>query len=154
MECDYRRVLDWWWDLLDSLMQCVTTLYNYHYTHTSSVHSHAFSDCCLVEASNGGCSPYSVFPNCPWRQLPASHSNSSQRTPAKRLKSKLCHDRWSVGQSVLASSTHLGLTTRFLLLSDSWRFVDVRHPLWQEDGSLIYNCCWSSPAVIFTANEL
>jgi hypothetical protein len=32
-------------------------------------------------------------------------------------KSKLCYDRRSVGQSVLASSTHLELTTRFILLS-------------------------------------
>jgi hypothetical protein len=34
-------------------------------------------------------------------------------------KSKLCYDRRSVGQSILVSSTHLVLTTRFLLLSDS-----------------------------------
>jgi hypothetical protein len=33
-----------------------------------------------------------------------------------KLKSKLCYDRRSVGQSVLVSSTHLGLTTRFLLV--------------------------------------
>jgi hypothetical protein len=32
----------------------------------------------------------------------------------------------SVGQSVLVSSTHLGLTIRFLLLSDSCGFVDVK----------------------------
>jgi hypothetical protein len=36
-------------------------------------------------------------------------------------KSKLCYDRWSVGQSVLVSSTHLGLTTRFLFLSRQLR---------------------------------
>jgi hypothetical protein len=42
-----------------------------------------------------------------------------------KSESKLCYDRRSVGQSVLVSSTHLGLTTRFLLLSDSCGFVDV-----------------------------
>jgi hypothetical protein len=36
-----------------------------------------------------------------------------------RSKSMLRYDRRSVGQAVLVSSTHLGLTTRFLLLSDS-----------------------------------
>jgi hypothetical protein len=55
----------------------------------------------------------------------------------------------SKSQSYLVSSTHLGLTTRFLLLSDSCRFVDVGHSLWQENGSAIYNCCWSLPAQSF-----
>jgi hypothetical protein len=47
------------------------------------------------------------------------------------------------------SSTHLGLTTRFLLLSDNCGFVDVGRSLRQENGSAIYNCCWSSPAQLF-----
>jgi hypothetical protein len=42
-----------------------------------------------------------------------------------------------------------GLTTRFLLLSDSCGFVDVGRSLWREDGSVVYNCCWSSPAQAF-----
>jgi hypothetical protein len=60
-----------------------------------------------------------------------------------KSKSKLCYDRRSVGQSVLVSSTHLGLTTRFLLLSDSCGFVDVGCSLWRENGSAIYNCAGS-----------
>jgi hypothetical protein len=39
--------------------------------------------------------------------------------------------------------------TRFLLLSDSCEFVDVGHSLWRENGSAVYNCCWSSPAPSF-----
>jgi hypothetical protein len=39
-ECDYRRVLDWWPDLLDSLIQRVTTLYSsLLHTHTHT-HTH------------------------------------------------------------------------------------------------------------------
>jgi hypothetical protein len=53
--------------------------------------------------------------------------------------SKSCYGRWSVGQSVLVSSTHLGLKTRFLFLSDSCGFVNVGRPLWREDGSVFYN---------------
>jgi hypothetical protein len=56
----------------------------------------------------------------------------------------------SVGQSVLELGTHLGLTTRFLLLSDSYEFVDVGCSLWHEDRSVIYNCCWPSPAHSFS----
>jgi hypothetical protein len=62
----------------------------------------------------------------------------------------LCYDRRSVGQCVLEQSTHLGLTTRFVLLLDSCRFVDVGRSLWQQDGSIIYNSCWSSPAQSFS----
>jgi hypothetical protein len=71
-----------------------------------------------------------------------------------RSKSKLCYDRRSVGQSVLVSSTHLGLTTRFLLLSDSCGFVDVERSRWRENRSAVYNCCWSSPAQSFSRPSL
>jgi hypothetical protein len=39
------------------------------------------------------------------------------------------YHRRSIGQSVLVSSTHLGLTTRILFLSDSYGFVDVGRSL-------------------------
>jgi hypothetical protein len=50
---------------------------------------------------------------------------------------------------VYVSSTHLRHMARFLLLSDSCGFVDVRCSLWRENGSAVYNCCWSSPAQSF-----
>jgi hypothetical protein len=62
----------------------------------------------------------------------------------------LYDDRRSAGQSVLEWSTHLGLTTRSLLLSDSCGFVHVGRSLWREDGSVVYNCYWSSPAQSFS----
>jgi hypothetical protein len=45
---------------------------------------------------------------------------------------------------------HLGPKTRFLLLLDSCRFV-VKRPLWWEDGSIVYNWCWPSPAQSFSS---
>jgi hypothetical protein len=42
-------------------------------------------------------------------------------------------------RSVLVSSTHLGLTIRFLLLSDSCRFVQFGRCLWRKNGSAVYN---------------
>jgi hypothetical protein len=38
-------------------------------------------------------------------------------------ESDLCYDRQSIGRSVLVSSIHLGLRTRFLLLSNCCGFV-------------------------------
>jgi hypothetical protein len=65
----------------------------------------------------------------------------------------LNYDRRFFGQSVLVSSTHLGLTTTLLLLSDSCGFVHVGRSLWGGNGSVVYNCCWSSPAQSFLGHE-
>jgi hypothetical protein len=60
-------------------------------------------------------------------------------------KSKLYYDRQTVDQSVLVSGTHLGTATNFSFFLkfslDSCGFA-----VWREDGSVIYCCCWSSPA--------
>jgi hypothetical protein len=80
MEYDYIWILDWWLDLLDTLLQHVTTLYSsllhththkHAHTHTqqcplSCLHCH-----CLVATSNGRHYPSSGFPNCPQLQLTA-----------------------------------------------------------------------------------
>jgi hypothetical protein len=50
---------------------------------------------------------------------------------------KLSFDRWSVGQCVLVSGSHLELKTRFSFPSDNCGFLDVGHPLWRDDGSAI-----------------
>jgi hypothetical protein len=46
--------------------------------------------------------------------------------------------------------THLGLTTRFLLLLDNCAFIDVGRSLWRDDESVVYNCCWPLPAQSFS----
>jgi hypothetical protein len=51
----------------------------------------------------------------------------------------------------LGFKPHLGPKTRFLLLSDSCGFVVVGHCLWREDGSVVYNCWWPSPAQSFSS---
>jgi hypothetical protein len=56
----------------------------------------------------------------------------------------------SAGQSVLEQSTHLGLTTRSWLLSDSCGYVGLGCPLSREDGSAVCNCYWPSPAESFS----
>jgi hypothetical protein len=56
-------------------------------------------------------------------------------------------------QSGLVSRTHLGQKTRFLLLSDICWFFYIRRPLWREDGSVVYNCYWSSPAQSFSGSS-
>jgi hypothetical protein len=69
-----------------------------------------------------------------------SFTNASQNNSA----------RPSIGRSVSVLNLHLGLTTRFLLLSDSCGFLDVGRSLWRVDGSVIYNCCCPSPAQSFS----
>jgi hypothetical protein len=53
--------------------------------------------------------------------------------------------------TILVSSPHLGPKTRFVLLSHSCEFLDVGRPLWREDGSVVFNCCWASSEQSFWA---
>jgi hypothetical protein len=39
---------------------------------------------------------------------------------------------------------------RFYYYWGSCMFVDVGRSLWQEDGSVVCNCCWASPALSFS----
>jgi hypothetical protein len=39
---------------------------------------------------------------------------------------------------------------QYLLLSDTCWFVDVGCFIWREDGFVVYNCCWYSPAQSFS----
>jgi hypothetical protein len=39
--------------------------------------------------------------------------------------------------------------TRYILLFDIYGLVFVERPLWREDGSVIYICCWPLPAQSF-----
>jgi hypothetical protein len=59
-------------------------------------------------------------------------------------KSKLSYD----GRSVLVSGTHLVPVTNFSFslkfYLDSCGLVILWRPLWREDGSIIYFCCWAS----------
>jgi hypothetical protein len=54
------------------------------------------------------------------------------------LKLKLIYDRRSAGQSVFVLGSQLEPKTRFLFSLWRLRFLNVGHPLWREDGSLIY----------------
>jgi hypothetical protein len=36
-----------------------------------------------------------------------------------------------------------------IFITVSYGFVDVRRSLWRKDGSVVYNCYWSSPAQSF-----
>jgi hypothetical protein len=64
-------------------------------------------------------------------------STGSLNSPlSAQSQSHIATDGRSVGQSVLVSSPHLGLMTRYLLLFHSYSLVIVGRPLWREDGSL------------------
>jgi hypothetical protein len=63
----------------------------------------------------------------------------------------------TVSQSILVSGHHIGPETNFSFTSME---IIFRHsgfvmgpPLWQEDGSVIYSCCWASPAVFLRSES-
>jgi hypothetical protein len=62
----------------------------------------------------------------------------------QELKLKLIYDRQSV-DLCLGVRLPSGAHDQIFYLSDDCRFIDVEHPLWREDGSVIYlyNCFWA-----------
>jgi hypothetical protein len=46
--------------------------------------------------------------------------------------------------------------SRPVILFSNWTLLIIdlmQHPLWREDGSVVYNCCWSSPAQSFSGQS-
>jgi hypothetical protein len=61
-----------------------------------------------------------------------TEQSSEPPPPPSQTETELCQSQSHIttdGQSVLASTTHLGPKSRFLLLSKSFGFVDVEGPL-------------------------
>jgi hypothetical protein len=47
-------------------------------------------------------------------------------------------------------------TQRSIILFSNWTLPVIFlmwHPLWREDGSVVYNCCWSSPSQSFSGSS-
>jgi hypothetical protein len=84
------------------------------------------------------------------RRFPLDN-NTPQPNCKLNSKSK-SHCYWrSVSQSEsLGVEPHLGLMTRYLLPFGSYGLVFVVRPLWREDGSVFFICCWPSPAQFFS----
>jgi hypothetical protein len=91
-------------DLLESLIQRLTTLYNSQLRTHTSVHSHVSTNRCSVAASKAGLSLSSGFPNYPRPQIPSCHSYKSQRL---KLSSSLDH---SFTNQLFTNSTELNST--------------------------------------------
>jgi hypothetical protein len=102
--------------LFDKARDCtlqVTVTHTHTHSHTS-VHSHVISSRCSVAASNSGRSPSSGFPNYPRRQLPSSHSKSSQRLNLGSLTQSLTKSTQLTNCRAYNISTRTAQKTPFL----------------------------------------
>jgi hypothetical protein len=142
-----------------------------------------FSSRCLVTASNAVDSSASVFtplraagcliapPGRNFWPLTASHIWPPLATTRCLLRLALTSDSELVclktncpkvrvevttdGQSASLSwcQAPSGAQDQIFVTVDSCGFVDVECPFWREDGSVVYNCCWPSPAQAFSGSS-
>jgi hypothetical protein len=140
-------------------MQGLSSHCSTHFTnHTGHIKSSqsvtVFTSCCLVAASNGKCSPSSGFSNCPWPQLPASHSNSSQQlNPSGSLTHSLSLSL-SLTHSLSHSLTHSTPLTDSSLTCNAYNILacTTQKTLFL---CLLCNCCicvcWGCPCDCYSS---
>jgi hypothetical protein len=90
-------------------------------------------------------SPYLYPPATGWPSCTNRHWVlfwSPRPWPKSKLKSR-CDWRPINVSWCWAPGTHPGPMIRFLFLSDGCGCVDVGRLLCQEDGHVVYNCCWA-----------
>jgi hypothetical protein len=58
---------------------------------------------------------------------------------------------FTASQFVLATSPLRFKTSNIFFPTEHFEIIVLmQHPLWREAGSVVYNCCWSSPAQSFS----
>jgi hypothetical protein len=111
----------------------------------------------IITAHNQWLSKTRAIPYWTTSVFSSAVTNAKRRVPAHSLEASRVESESYVTTEVQSASLCCnkapiwGLTTRFLLLSDNCGFVDVERSLWWEDGSGVYNCCWSSPVQSFSS---
>jgi hypothetical protein len=101
----------------------------------------------LVAAFDGGRTPFSWFPNCPWPQLPASNSISQCLNPRCALidcsKVKVTSRLTSYRQSLRLSCMPFRANNQgYFELNPSGHSPYSHSPLWLEDGFISYEEAW------------
>jgi hypothetical protein len=96
---------------------------------------------CLVEASNCGRSLSSGFPNNPGLSHELLRTVLHRDWVTDSTQSQLYYDRQSAIWDPRPNFLLLSLIIFRQLGSD-----DVGCPLWLEVGSVVFSCCWTSPA--------
>jgi hypothetical protein len=103
-------------------------------------------------------SSHSLIRFLPFLQLPVPETRLDSTTlvysvyPASvrvRVTSRLAVYR----KSVLATSPLRLTTNNFIFQLNTCGYSPYVNPLWRDDGSVVYNCCWSSPAKTFSGRS-
>jgi hypothetical protein len=114
----------------------ISTLYrSLLHTHRCSQFVTVFTSCFLVTASNSGNSSASAL-----TPLSAGHRLTTELSSESRVRKRVTLRLAVYRQSVLLGDKPLETNDQYFF---NWTLAV---PLWREDGSVVYSCCWLSPA--------
>jgi hypothetical protein len=88
------------------------------------------------------------FPDCPRLQLPASNNNSRSLTATEVKWNQSQSYAMTDGLSASLSSYQAPIwcpRSYLCYLQKAAGFL-CGHPLWREEGTVVYSCCWPSPS--------
>jgi hypothetical protein len=77
-------------------------------------------------------------------------SLNSMTTTNSLSESELLYDWRFTGTLFVLETSPLRLTISNFFQLNTWGHSPYVHPLWREDRSVVYNCCWPSPAQSFS----
>jgi hypothetical protein len=119
--------------------ECTHCISHYNNNIKSTICYSLFNRLCLVAAANtGNSSRRNINCHCSLANCDSDCSSQSQNyvtTDGQSASVSWC-------QAARAAQNEIFVTVRQLRVC-SW---EGGCPLWREDGSVAYNCCWSSPA--------
>jgi hypothetical protein len=121
------------------------------YTHTHT-HTHTHSSVLASSLDDRCLATDWLSPAVDFKTLPV-HSPAISRYHSLAIKVRVVLRPTVNRPFCLGVTPPSGVQDQIFVTVRQLRYLNVGYPVWREDGSVVYNCCWSSPAQSFSGTS-